>query len=551
MFIFRWIWNGLTGLVGLILPLFGKARDFRFGPRTRWILHYVIVFLVLALLAYLNYAFDLERFLEAPWLPLRRLWLPLLFLIAYLLVWLGWWLYQLLGPDRDPVEFPDIDSAWAESLQALEQAGIDVTETPLFLVLGRTAAPEDALFAAAHMSLRVQQTPRNASAPLHIYANKESIYVTCPGASLLGRQSALLNATETELAAGTPGSVPQADADADPGASGMTSAAIQEGEPEVAAEAMSLRTLQANVGPELRRKKARERIPVAEEGDEPVTQSSTRQRRVRPLLLKNTDEVALLKARLRHLCRLIARTRRPSCPVNGILVLLPFAALDNDVDATQTGLLCQIDLNTTRASLQLYCSIFALVCDLEQAVGFREFMDRFPKALRQRRVGQHFPFVPDLDPAEVASLVESGVTWVFHQLLPPLVYRLLRVEAPGRQESAAVLRGNVRLFKLLAQMRDRHQRLARLLTLALALDRRGPLHFAGFYLGGTGRDANREQAFVAGVFRRLIENQDFVSWTDAAVVAENKFQRWTGVGYSALASAIGLLVLAGMFASRR
>ena len=46
------------------------------------------------------------------------------------------------------------------------------------------------------------------------------------------------------------------------------------------------------------------------------------------------------------------------------------------------------------------------------------------------------------------------------------------------------------------------------------------------------------------MFRRLIENQSFVAWTDAGLREEEDYRRWARYGYAAL-SVAGLLV-AGM-----
>src|SRR5262249_38059615 len=118
--------------------------------------------------------------------------------------------------------------------------------------------------------------------------------------------------------------------------------------------------------------------------------------RPRPPLLKRTHEVADSLARLKHLCRLIARDRYPSCPVNGLLVLIPFAATESRDAADQTGEVCRQELTVARQALQVHCPLFALVCDLERIEGFREFEERFPPADRQRRMGRSFPLRPDL-----------------------------------------------------------------------------------------------------------------------------------------------------------
>src|SRR5207247_385369 len=131
---------------------------------------------------------------------------------------------------------------------------------------------------------------------------------------------------------------------------------------------------------------AEEKVEAAKQGAGP-----------RMHLLKNAPEVELLTARLRYLCRLIVRDRKPYCPINGLMVLVPFGAMDTDDDANQTGTICQLDLQTARRAFQVNCPAFVLVCDLESAGGFKEFMERFPTEQRQRRLGQRLPLAPDLN----------------------------------------------------------------------------------------------------------------------------------------------------------
>src|SRR5438105_1685685 len=62
-------------------------------------------------------------------------------------------------------------------------------DLPLFLGLGRPSGPEEALFDAAQLAFVVKQAPAGP-APLHVYATRDAIYVTCAGASLLGKHAA-------------------------------------------------------------------------------------------------------------------------------------------------------------------------------------------------------------------------------------------------------------------------------------------------------------------------------------------------------------------------
>src|SRR4051794_26921273 len=201
MFLLNTVWRGIKGLAKLAFPFFAKARELRHpGQRLRWVLRLLILAVTLVLLGFINDWADLERVLRAPMPILRRIWLPLLFLLIYVMSWLIWWLWELLTAEGEGSAFPDIDAAWEAALRALEQASIDLTQSPLFLILGSPVGTEEALLNAAKLSFEVGRTPRGADAPLHIYANRDGIYLTCPGASLLGKHSALLAETPTAVA---------------------------------------------------------------------------------------------------------------------------------------------------------------------------------------------------------------------------------------------------------------------------------------------------------------------------------------------------------------
>src|SRR5262249_13775712 len=82
--------------------------------------------------------------------------------------------------------------AWTKARGQLEAAGIVLTEAPLFLVLGRSGGSLESLFAATRMPFQVRHAPREEPAPLHVYASRDAIFVTCEGASLLPVQAARL-----------------------------------------------------------------------------------------------------------------------------------------------------------------------------------------------------------------------------------------------------------------------------------------------------------------------------------------------------------------------
>jgi hypothetical protein len=519
----------LRTLAGLVIPLFARARFYRgAGAAFRWVLHLVIFVAVLVGLCYLNrpVVSDLYKLVDSPYRVLREGWLPILFLLVYALAWLGWWLWRLLLPGEDESAFPDIDKAWEEATDALRQKGLGVSDAPLFLILGRPAASEEALLRASRLALEVNPAPARKDAPLHVYANRDGIYVTCSRTSLLGRQAALL--------AGEVGSTDGAAANQD--ALGQSIDIDKTVRPNEGPRAV--REIQAIL--ERARKQGRSYDQLTADERQQIARLE-RQDRPRPSLLQDAAQTDLLTARFEHLCRLIVRDRRPYCAANGILLLLPLAATDSDDAAGQTGDVCRRDLSTVRRVFGLHCPLLALVCDLETATGFAEFIGHFSDKQRQQRLGQRFPHVPDLPPEELPRAVEDMAAWLCQSVMPAWVYKYLRVEAPGKDEREAVVRANGLLFRFFNDMWERRQRLGRLLTRALLLDASGPLLFGGCYLAGTGSDPAREQAFVPGVFSRLLKEQNLLLWTDEALAEDAFGRRWAAWGYALLA-----LVVAGI-----
>src|SRR5262245_14259531 len=340
-----WLREGIKGVGEWLLPLAPEGGARRLNPVVRWVLHLLVLAVVLVVLFLLNKAFKIDGLIPQP-RALAPFWLPILFLLLYLLGWVSWWLWKLLLPEEVVSSFPDIDAAWDEAVRLLAQQGLQLTELPLFLVLGRPDGPEEPLFQAAQLGLVVKQAPADERAPVHVYASREAAYVSCAGASLLGRQAANL-AGETSPAELTP-----------PPGSGF------EEDPES-------KTLRPGAAPGPVKAIADIVSRIHRESREPTEEEQRQLRllerkdRPRLSLLKNPAELELYGARLDHLCRLIARDRRPYCPLNGILVLLPYAATDSDDDATQTGDILRRDLETLRRGLRVHCPLFALVCDLE------------------------------------------------------------------------------------------------------------------------------------------------------------------------------------------
>jgi hypothetical protein len=518
---FKAIFKGLGKVIKLLMPLGKHAGTAARSPGARWLLHLLAMAAILALLYWLNGVLRIHTLITGSLRFLAHVWLPVLFLLVYLLGWLGWWLWKLLNAEEEASYYPEIDRAWDAAVKALAQANIQVTDLPLFLVLGRPEGPEgpdaaekarmaeEALFhTAAQLPLAVKQTPADPQAPLHVYATREAIYVTCAGASLLGRQAAIL-AGEVEATAEAAAVVAGAEDDA----------AMKTLIPGALAPAKKAADVVADIA-----KKG-----AATDEDRRMLRRLARRDQRQASLLKDPALVADLSARLRHLCRLVARDRQPYCPLNGLLVLVPLAATDSDEDAQNTAECLQRDLQTLRAVLKVDCPQFALLCDLEMLPGFREFIAQQKAQDRQRRVGQRFSMGTDLRGEQLEEAVVGAVEWMCLNTLRDWVYRLFRVEAAEREDTPTAVAANSRLYLMLGELREREGRLARVLTRGLVAGSDGAPRFGGCYLGGTGADA-AQQAFVPGVFRRLTEAQNYVAWTAAARAEDARYEQLASMG---------------------
>ncbi|MEO1618408.1 MAG: hypothetical protein AAFV88_21325, partial [Planctomycetota bacterium] len=101
-----------------------------------------------------------------------------------------WALYLGLSRWNQVIEgvYPDVDRAWQAGIDALESQGVDVSEYPLFVILGSAdTESESGLMEALDSKLRVQAIPSEpgVSQPLQWYLTEDAIYLFCPGASAL------------------------------------------------------------------------------------------------------------------------------------------------------------------------------------------------------------------------------------------------------------------------------------------------------------------------------------------------------------------------------
>jgi hypothetical protein len=239
-------------------------------------------------------------------------------------------------------------------------------------------------------------------------------------------------------------------------------------------------------------------------------------------LMSNAKDVALQKARLAHLCRLIGRDRQPHCAANGILVLIPLAGTDTPGEAEVTAQACREDLETARREMKLDCPVLSLVVDMEELPGFSDFVQRqTAKQLRHRR-GSGFPMSTRLERKEILREIRHSLNWVCSTYMQDSIYDVLQNETAANMDVAPLFVGNSRLVLLLADMNDRADALSSIIEHAISAP--DLFRYSGCYLAATGGAGS--QAFVAGVFEKLAKEQSSVTWTAAAKEEDVQSHLW-------------------------
>jgi hypothetical protein len=471
----------------------------------------VTIFLVICVIAaYAVFYTTPNRTSWDYWVSPLRLTVILLLVVAIPLV-----VYQTLKLwlQGEAAQFPDIDYAWRAGLAELAGHGLNLLETPLFLVFGSAGiVQEKALFEASRLGLQLTQVPQGRAA-LHWYANPDGIYLVLTEVGCLsGLAQEARKADEQAQAAPEPRPARAVDP--------VRGTIVGEG------PARSVSTLAVSAVSAAAPAAARPALPADIRGTMMVGAASMAVNQAfaptaaKPLAL--TPAVAAEEERrMEYLCRLVRRIRRPLCPINGLLALLPYGLIERGpLEATEVQRALRRDIFALRQTLQIRCPVTALVVGLEAESGFRELVRRVG---RERAAGQRFGKGFSLANPPTAERLESLCAHACGAF-EDWVYNLFR-------EKGALSRpGNTKLYGLLCKIRRNVQgRLAGILVSGLARDSEQdpqlePLLFGGCYFAATGESEDR-QAFVKGVFDKLPEQQEELQWTQRALSEDQGYRQ--------------------------
>ncbi len=532
--VFRWA-------AGAVVPMFVRPVS---PVGLAWFVHVVLVAAISVGLYYaqphLGVTENITR--GPPWF--QPFWLTALFLLAYALCWAAVWLWKLLSPGQPTTDFPDLDTAWDEIRAALAKAGIGVADTPMFLVLGEFPPGFDTLFRALPGGLTVSGGSAPGS-PIRAFANRDGIYLTIPGASLLGIQGWVGDgggdeASGSDSIAQSIGVGASIGVDQSVGISigGSVIGSVGVGGPLQEIQRIIRRARDEN-RPLSEDEKRRVRELSGGANAAPAKPIAAPSAAAGGSVLQNARLVAEGNARLDHVCGLVAAARWPLCPVNGAILAIPAVVSDRDDAAQQWGLVAREDLSRAEAAFKLRFPVFALVGGVEMLPGGFTFFERFASDRSAQRLGKGFPLNPDLQPASATNEVEKSAAWAFGSLLPYHVFKQTRVE------SASDSRDNASLVRFLIELRRRAPRLARLVGRALSSDQSVP-EFGGCYLAVSLPSDPNNAKFAREFFKKVESSQGYVAWTDEAYAEDASYRAKTRLGYLVLGLiSLGIVALAG------
>ncbi len=476
-------------------------------------------------------------------------WLRMLFILILVVV-IPLIVYQALKLwlEGESSQFPDIDYAWKAGIAALVDNGISLQTTPIFLIVGSSDLQlERSLMRSADLSLRVKEVPEGPS-PIRWYANPSGIYLTIGEAGLVSELTARFQKIvdgsgpgeeairETLSSHVSAGSVPQdSGTDADPELASRTTDSTENLRGTMLLSEYSRQSdspLPDHSGSQSTSSSSPSTVrgtvtlqSVLGDEEEPTGQSSTEidDEEIAALLPRETTQQV---RRLQYVCRLIRKGRGAICPINGILTLVPYRVLAaGSLQLKEFKDAIHTDLIAIRSETGLRSPVTALVTEMENERGFRELVRRVgQERANTQRFGQRFDVQSHANSEELGAFAQH-VNGAFEDW----IYTLFR------EQDTLTRPGNTHLYELMCKIRFM---LIKPLTEVLAhgfgsnthIRRNSVPHlFSGCYFAATGKTEDK-QAFVKGVFDKLVDQQEDIEWTRESRHSDRVFQRLATTG---------------------
>jgi hypothetical protein len=438
--------------------------------------------------------------------------------------------YFVLKLITEPVSrFPEIDRVWEEGVEKASDVGIELEETPIFLLTGQASVAETRSFLKASGWDFPVMVAGAENSPLIFTACAEGIFLFLNGSSLLSKL-ALKQPSNSFGASAPPFQVAASETMT---AENLLEPANHPGRSLMEVPMQSTHDSGAPAGGTLLLSDLQ-----AMDWDAPPTETPTLQGAVQ----LSSTEVATCKEKLEYLTQLVWKSREPVCSANGIIVMIPLRLLTGNWTSIQKAI--QDDLSVIRDQLRVRCPATAIVSGIEKDEGFQEFMRRLPgDFLRDNRLGKGCDVWAEPTGERIEAVAQNAVEGI-----EGWIYRLFQMDR------ALEKKHNPRLFLLLTRMRGKiGANLVSILGQGFGynassephLVRRQPL-FSGCYFVACG-ESEDHQAFLKSTLQKVIDVEGEVEWAADAVEEDLLFDRLANVaaliGLLSILSIIGMLLM--------
>ncbi len=425
--------------------------------------------------------------------------------------------------------FPELDRVWFDGLRESESKGIDLATTPIFLILGAKSRSEaKTMMELTDLDLPVS-VPASGESLISFHAGSRGIFLFLNGCSCVSRMSFATGVSSVNKDLTRTNPLPHQ----------------QKRETLLADDASSF-------GMERSMSMHAEAPAMLSAEPRPVAAGSTMQlddiQDVNEILMQPTGGRSLSSQdalectdRLRHMCKLIKKSRGPVCPINGIVVAIPMDLVENSCGGLQVAI--QKDLELLRSELKVRCSITSVITGMEQDEGFIEFTKRLPaQQITENRMGKGCQIwaSPEMSRLDAISVHATGA-------FEDWIYTLFQ------KDDALKKSRNSKLFQLLVRVRGTFATNLRVvLSQGFGFDptsqpwmAKEQFLFSGCYFVAAGTGPS-QQAFVKSVFAKVLDQEGDLEWSPAAKRADRYYMFLANiaalVGMLALLTTIGVLI---------
>jgi hypothetical protein len=455
------------------------------------------------------------------WMKFGLFPIPLILLIPFLVYhFVRYWMMEA------PSRYPEIDRVWSEGLRQMNERGISITKTPIFLVLGTENVKENKkLLHIGGLELPVH-APSAGDAPISFHASERGAWLFVHGCNCISR----LNQSTGKVTAN-----PLRRIEESPDEGGGT----------IDASAFNSEAPQEDAG-----RWGGSESSEAEEEVSGGTMLLDENQDVQSLFLPtvsvtkhlSSQDAAACEDQLGYVCQLIRKHRDPICPINGLLTLLPLELVESS--SSPLVVATQKDLAVLRGQLQVRIPNTVVVKDMERDLGFIELIRRFgPQQASDNRFGKGADSLWVSPDGARLSAIALHATAAFEDW----IYKLFQ------QENALKKKHNSRLFGLLCRMRGKFaENLQTVLKDGFGFNPATDPHLArlqflfdGCYFAATGAGPS-EQAFLRSVIMKMMKQEGELEWAPAARAIDSRYQHYANL--MALLGLLALLAIAGMIA---